>query len=204
MQFFATKESLIILVILARTVGGPTASLSRNSGWVQLAMYPCATGQLHNSSKQIQSSSFAIGGRGVVHWPGSSGRRDPEKAPPMSTGRTEPRRPGHSIPLIDHAIEGEDSYKPILWPLSGVWMEFAAVFLTKLMARGKKSANGKEKIRRANEQKHSRGTGPSRQDQTERGASLKLRQKGVSLLAPVYKLLSFPLDVESQREETFF
>jgi hypothetical protein len=63
----------------------------------------------------------------------------------MSTGRTEPRHPGHSIPLIDHAIEGEDSYKPILWPLSGVWMEFAAVFLTKLMARGKNRRMEKKK-----------------------------------------------------------
>jgi hypothetical protein len=37
----ATSTSLIILVILARTVGGPTACLSRNSGWVLLDAYPC-------------------------------------------------------------------------------------------------------------------------------------------------------------------
>jgi hypothetical protein len=37
----ATPASLIILVILARTVGGPTVCLSRNSGWILLDADPC-------------------------------------------------------------------------------------------------------------------------------------------------------------------
>lgn len=48
------------------------------------------------------------------------------------------RRPGPDIPLIDHAIQGEDSYKHIRWPLCGFSTTFATLFGVGDNGRGEK------------------------------------------------------------------
>jgi hypothetical protein len=134
--------------------------------------------------------------------PGSSGRRDPDgdlAAPPEEA--LKPRRPGHSIPLIDHAIEGEDSTSAIVQRLDG---QIHCCLQAKLMGAGKKSASEKvKKIRRANEQCAAEGPIRLRREASTTTNKAKGRVSAPSSRLHTY-FFPFLLDVESQREETFF
>lgn len=131
---------------LARVVGGPTACLEQEVGvgpavpctpvrtgshcrrwrvgadWLDSAPRGrSANGRPERSKSEARHLSSAVAE--PCAGSGSSGRRDPEATPQRDPN--EPRRPGHGIPLIDHAIEGKDSYKQICWLLRGLWYGFS-------------------------------------------------------------------------------